>query len=142
MAVAGSREVVGLRILWLSAGLKGVNADAHRAAPLPRPPAQAPCSSISLQPHLVSVTISCCSQSLLPPQVSHPSSSTSTVMPVLSSQAQNHCLHSTVLILSVVAPAPRGQVCFLAAFTRLLPHQQESSIYTKNPNQKQSRPLS
>lgn len=138
MAVAGSREVVGLRILWLSAGLKGVNAGAHRAAPPPRPP----CSSISLQPHLVSVTISCCSQSLLPPQVSHPSSSTSMVMPVLSSQAQNHCLHSTVLILSVVAPAPRGQVCFLAAFTRLLPHQQESSIYTKKPNQKQSRPLS
>ena len=32
MKIAGSREMVGLKILWLSADLKGVNADAHRAA--------------------------------------------------------------------------------------------------------------
>lgn len=32
MKIAGSREMVGLKILWLSANLKGVNADAHRSA--------------------------------------------------------------------------------------------------------------
>lgn len=42
-------------------------------------------------------------------------------------------LHSPILILSVVAPASRGHGCFLTAFIRLLPHQQESSIYTKKP---------
>lgn len=57
-------------------------------APPPHPPAQAPCSSISLQPYPVSASI-CCSHSLLAPQVSHLSSSTRTVMPVMSSQAQN-----------------------------------------------------
>lgn len=30
--ISDSREMVGLKILWLSARLKGVNADAHRAA--------------------------------------------------------------------------------------------------------------
>lgn len=128
-----------LKILWLSAGLMGVNADAHRAAThcSPSPvPCQAPCSSISLQPHPQLVSV--CSQSLLPPQVFHLSSSTSMVMPVITSQAQNQSLlyHSYSLNCSCSTQRPwLSPYCF---YTRLLPHQQESSIYTKKNNKSSS----
>lgn len=109
-------------------------------APPPLSPAQAPCSSISLQPHPQLVSV--CSQSLLPPQVFHLSSSTSMVMPVITSQAQNQSLlyHSYSLNCSCSTQRPwLSPYCFYA---RLLPHQQESSIYTKKKQQKQSCALS
>lgn len=104
----------------------------HPLLPPPLSPAQAPCSSsIRLQPHPQLVSV--CSQSLLPSQVFHPSFSTSMEMPVIASQAQNQSslYHSYSLNCSCSTQRPwLYSYCFN---TRLLPHQQESSIYTKKP---------
>lgn len=126
MKIASSWGMVELKTHWLHCRLDRIKSWHARGCltllALFCLPAQERCSSMSLQPQLIPVTIS--QQSLLLLLVSHPDFSSKKLM--LSSQTKLPVFTQPFLLLFSSSTWSRGCKCFLTAFNRLLPHQQRS----------------